>query len=76
METCKISDFYEAAVLYTLKLKLINTEQENGRMYFTFEDADSCESIINKLYANDLEINAMGLISSIKTIKSIIFRKK
>lgn len=76
MANCyRTKDLPVAAFLYALAKKLISTENENGRIWFVFEDKTSCEGLTDSFWRKEATINAKEYSDAIRTLKDLIFNR-
>jgi len=72
----KTKDQFLASTLYAIGQKLEGVKNEDGVIYFVFEDEEKCESIVKKYYGGDLEEDPRKLWEGFRQIKSLIFSNK
>lgn len=73
----KISDFYQAIILKTCGLQLVDLERGSGKFVtFVFNDPElQAKEIISKYWDRQIEVEARELIENINEIKTRIYSK-
>ena len=69
-------DIWAASILYAKSKKLSHTDNDNGTIWFSFDDKEDCEKLVDAFWRKDLNCNAKELVDSIKTLKSMVFNKE
>lgn len=72
----RTKDLSESAFLYASKQRLLRLDSEQGRIYFVFENKDSCEELSNSYWRKEASVNAKDFADAMRTLKDIIFNKK
>lgn len=75
MENYRTKDLSESAFLYASRKRLINTENDNGKVWFIFEDKLSCEELVNSFWRKEASVNAKEFADAIRTLKDLIFNR-
>lgn len=71
----RTKDLATASFLYASNKKLIKTDQDNGRVWFIFEDKPSCDVLVNSFWRKEAVVNAKEFSDAIRTLKDLIFNK-
>lgn len=71
----RTKDLAEASFLYASNKKLIRVENDNGKIWFIFDDKASCERLANSFWSKDAIVNAKEFSDAIRTLKDIIFSR-
>lgn len=68
-------DLYEAALLYACQQKLLRLEkEEKGRSFwFVFLGQNTCQSLIDTYWRQELEVNAKTYADAIRSLKDRLF---
>lgn len=75
MKNCyRTKDLSEASFLYAYGKKLIRTENDNGKLWFIFDDKVSCEELANSFWRREATVNAKEFSDATRTLKDLIFR--
>lgn len=69
-------DLAEAAFLYTCHKKLIGHNEDNGKVWFVFENKADCEKLAQSFWGKEATVNAKELCDSLRTLKDIIFNRE
>ena len=72
----RTKDLPEAALLYSSGKKLINSEKDNGKVWFIFSDRASCEELTNSFWRKEAIVNAKEFSDALRTLKDLIFNKQ
>jgi hypothetical protein len=75
MESYRTKDLSEAAFLYASGSKLIKLDNENGRIWFIFDDKNHCEKLTASFWCKEAVVNAKEFADAFRTLKDIIFNK-
>jgi hypothetical protein len=67
-------DLFEASLLKTLEIEYLGAEVKNKDVWFSFNQKDVCEKIIDHHINGELEINSREFINSQRDIKGIIIK--
>jgi len=68
----KTSDLNLAAFLRSKRLKLINNENEGGKVYFIFESSSQISDLIQS-YWNNGTVGVSDYVKALDDLKNIIF---
>jgi hypothetical protein len=71
----KTKDQFIASTLYALEQTYEGKKFVNNKYYLYFSDRKKCEEIVNKYYANKLNLNPRKLFDAFNMIKTIIYQK-
>lgn len=72
MAEYKTCDLYLAATIQAAGIKMIRHAQEDGRVYFYYQDEQEIVSkITQEFYSHLLEIDALALVENIKSLKTL-----
>ena len=74
-ETYRSKDLYESALLYASDKKLLSTEKEDNRVWFIFEDKDSCEELSTAYWNKTAQVEAKAFADALRTLKDMIFNR-
>ena len=69
-------DLSESSFLFASGLRLIKTDNENGTIWFVFENKDKCERLSLDFWSKQANVNAMAYVDALRTLKALIFRKR
>ncbi len=70
-------DLGESAFLYASGVKISKIKQETGGViWFVFHDRKKCLELTDSFWKKDVCIDALTFSEALKTLKSIIFKKK
>lgn len=75
MENYRSKDLYESAFLYASNKKLLNTEKEENRTWFNFEDKDACEKLSTAYWDKTAQVGAKAFADALRTLKDLIFNR-
>jgi hypothetical protein len=75
MNTYRTKDLPIAAFLYASGKRLFESETDNGKVWFIFNDKASCEEMVNSFYRKEASVNAKEFSDALRTLKSLIFNK-
>ncbi|MBW2044320.1 MAG: hypothetical protein JRI96_05465 [Deltaproteobacteria bacterium] len=76
LDCYRTKDLAEASFLYASNKKLIRLDNQNGKVWFVFEDKLSCEDLSNTFWRKEAVINAKDFADSIRTLKALIFNRE
>jgi len=68
-------DLSEASFLYACRKKLIQLDNDDGRIWFMFNDVDSCQKLADSFWRREASINAKEFADAIRTLKDMIFSR-
>lgn len=69
-------DIGEAAALLCKGAKLLRLQREGHFFWFVFSDKDSCQSLSNEYWFDQLLVNAKTYQDSLRTLKDRLFAQK
>ena len=71
----KIADFYQAVILKTCGLQLVDLERGSGKFVtFVFDDPDfQAEEILGRYWNGEISANAKTLVENINELKTRIY---
>lgn len=67
----RTSDLYYAAYLKTAGVPFVDTQEEEGRIFFIFEDIDGMRDLKNGYYNRSAKVPALSYSDEIRTMKSL-----
>lgn len=76
MEKYRTKDIYEASALVASSVTLLKLEADSGFYWFVFEDHDSCRTISDNYWSNQLSVFAKDYADAIRSLKDRIFASK
>lgn len=69
----KTRDLYESTVIHALGNPVVEVfRSSDGVCYFTFNNRDECERIVQDYRNRELTVNAKTFVESMKTMKDFI----
>jgi hypothetical protein len=71
--TYTTKDQFMATVLLASQMSLTNYQWIGGACFFTFDGRDQCAEIIQRYFADELNMSAKKLLDAFKTVKEIIY---
>ena len=75
MDTYRTKDLPIAAFLYASGKKLFESHRIDGRIWFVFDEKDTCEEMVNSYWRKEASVNAKEFADAIRTLKDLIFNK-
>lgn len=69
-------DLPESAFLYCSNQKLIELQEEFGKVYFVFEDKAACEELTHLFWSKQTNVDAMSYATAIRILKDMIFNRE
>lgn len=74
----KTSDLYFAAFLKVARVPFVDTEWEDKRMYFIFEDQgqDVMRNLKKEYFSDKAKVNAMSFVQAIKLMKNLTHQER
>lgn len=76
MDTFRTKDLPIAAFLYASGKRLFESQNDNGKVWFVFNDKATCENLVNSYWRKDASVNAKEYADSLRTLKDLIFNDK
>ena len=76
IDTFRTKDLAESAFLYASKVKLLKIDNENGRVWFVFEDKSHCEQLSDSFWSKEAVVNAKDYADAFRSLKDIIFNRE
>ena len=69
-------DLYEAALLESYDLRLLNLVKESNYYWFIFENKTKAEELSSRFWRKEINVNAKLYAESIRSLKDRIFARK
>lgn len=69
-------DLYEGALLYANHIKLLSLQKEGEYFWFIFEDKEKAESLSNKYWQREAQVNAKDYAEAIRSLKDRLYARK
>ncbi len=76
MDTYKTKDIFEAAWIYSQEISLIKLDPDEKYFWFVFTDKERCETLSSDYWSRKATGNIKQFVSSLKSLKDLIFSKK
>lgn len=74
----RTSDLYYAAYLKVAGVALVDTEREQGRVFFLFENQDTStiHRLKNQYFMDQSKVSALSYAQAIKALKGMVFAER
>ena len=71
--TYRTSDLYYAAYLKVADVPFLETSQENGRIFFVFQNTEGLRDLKNAYYNRTAKVPALSYADEIRTMKALTY---
>ena len=72
----RTKDLSEASLLYAKHKRLVKLNNDNGRIWFLFDDRAGCEGLSEAYWRKELDVNAREFVDAMRAMKDIVFSHK
>ena len=72
----QVKDIYVAALLYASQLKLLRLDRSGSSCWFIFRDRARAESLSDKYWTREADVNAKAYAEAVRSLKDMIFSRK